>query len=162
MLCSLISFLSFFLTICEMHGILFLFNIIRITLVSMFACQVHDEVILEGPSLAKAMSKPFYGTNILKERKKRYNARKVQRNRVSFPPTRPTTPPTRKKQKAKSKQSPRQRRQQQHPPTLPSSIPDSSSLSRAIAVHRALMSSSPCGCQCLAMTMRPATAVFSC
>lgn len=114
MLCSLISFLSFFLTICEMHGILFLFNIIRITLVSMFACQVHDEVILEGPSLAKAMSKPFYGTNILKERKKRYNARKVQRNRVSFPPTRPTTPPTRKKQKAKSKQ-----RQQQHPLSPP-------------------------------------------
>jgi len=41
----------------------------------MFACQVHDELILEGPSesaeLAKAivvecMSKPFYGTNILK------------------------------------------------------------------------------------------------
>jgi len=41
----------------------------------MFACQVHDEVILEGPSesaeVAKAivvecMSKPFYGTNILK------------------------------------------------------------------------------------------------
>jgi DNA polymerase-1 len=49
-------------------------NIIRSTFAFVCICQVHDEVILEGPSesaetakavVVECMSKPFYGTNIL-------------------------------------------------------------------------------------------------